>query len=147
MSKLSNFKLTKATRGYCLQEIKNMDLTKPKRLNISDWEKKRSLPANSAYNAWIPEIADWMAMTIPETTWYIKLEFGLPILLADDHLGPIIGEGLNKQGYFQLSYEDRMFHMKKLPVTRLFDTKMHNKLRDNLQNHYGTEGLILSYNK
>ena len=58
-------------------------------------------------------------MTIPEATCYIKRNFGLPILLADDYLGPLIGEGtISAKGYFQLSYEQQMFEMIKLPVTR-----------------------------
>ena len=69
----------------------------------------------------------------------------MPILLADDYLGPIIGEGLNAKGYFQLSYEQQMAEMERLPVTRLFDTKMHNRLRDDLQNYFGAMGLNLEY--
>jgi len=115
------------------------------RLTVKPYSKKRSLPANAVYNGWIPAIADELAMTIPEATCYIKLTFGLPILLADDYMGPIIGEGLTAKGFFQLSYEYRMLEMERLPVTRLFDTKMHNRLRDDLQNYFGSMGLNLEY--
>ena len=107
--------------------------------------KKRSISANRAYQAWIPAISDHMAMTIPEMTRYIKFTFGLPILLADDYMGPLIGEGLASKGFFKLGYEDQMLEMERLPVTRLFDTKMHNKLRDDLQNYFGSMGLNLEY--
>ena len=119
--------------------------SKKYRLSIVEINKRRSIPANKAYQAWIPAISDVMALTIPETTRYIKLTFGLPILLADEYLGPLIGNGLQAQGFFQMSYEDQMVEMERAPVTRLFDTKMHNKLRDDLQSFYGAMGLNLEY--
>ncbi len=115
------------------------------RVTLNEVGKKRSLSANRAYQAWIPAISDELALTIPEATRYIKLNFGLPILLADEYMGPIIGEGLQIKGFFQLCYEQQMIEMERLPVTRLFDTKMHNRLRDNLQNHFGAMGLALEY--
>ncbi|MAO21776.1 MAG: hypothetical protein CMJ25_13595 [Phycisphaerae bacterium] len=121
------------------------NLQKKFRLTLVEVNSKRSLSANRAYQAWIPAISDVLALTIPETTRYIKLTFGMPILLSDDYLGPIIGEGLNAKGYFQLSYEQQMNEMERLPVTRLFDTKMHNRLRDDLQNYFGAMGLNLEY--
>ena len=117
------------------------------RLTVKPWTKKRSLPANKVYQSWIPVISDELALTIPEATRYIKLTFGLPILLADEYMGPIIGEGLAAKGYFQLSYEDQLLEMERLPVTRLFDTKMHNRLRDDLQNFFGNMGLNLEYRR
>ncbi len=115
------------------------------RLNLVEVNSKRSLSANRAYQAWIPQISDILALTIPETTRYIKLTFGLPILLADPYMGNLIGEGLNAKGFFQLDYEQQISEMERLPVTRLFDTKMHNRLRDDLQNHFGAMGLSLEY--
>ena len=130
---------------FIIQALEKLDLNQPKRLVISEWNSKRSIPANKAYQAWIPAISDELALTIPEATRYIKLTFGLPILLADDYMGNLIGEGLAKKGFFQLSYEDQIVEMERLPVTRLFDTKMHNRLRDDLQNYFGSMGLNLEY--
>ena len=121
------------------------NLQKKFRLNIVEVKTGRSLSANRAYQSWIPEISDILALTIPEATRYIKLTFGMPILLADEYMGPLIGEGLNAKGYFQLSYEQQMIEMESLPVTRLFNTKMHKRLRDDLQNHFGAMGLNLDY--
>ena len=115
------------------------------RVTLVEVGKKRSDAANRAYQGWYPAIADELALTIPEATRYIKLTFGLPILFADEYMGPIIGEGLKTKGYFELSYEDQLKEMERLPVTRLFDTKMHNRLRDELQNFFGAMGLDLGY--
>ncbi len=142
---IKNAKLTHGTRSLYIKQLQEMDLTKPMRLNIDEWSSKRSLPANAAYNAWIAPIADFMALTIPEATRYIKLDFALPILFADEYMGPLIGEGLNATGFFELSHEAKLLRMDKTPVTRLFDTKMHKKLRDDLQHFFGVQGLCLDY--
>ncbi len=142
---IKNAKLTHGTRSLYIKQLQEMDLTKPMRLDVIDWNEKRSLAANAAYNAWIAPIADFMALTIPEATRYIKLEFGLPILFADEYMGPLIGEGLNATGFFELSHEAKLLRMDKTPVTRLFDTKMHKKLRDDLQHFFGVQGLCLDY--
>ncbi len=139
--------LTSSNRKYFDQEVDKLDLNKPKQFIIGEVKKSRSIPANKVYQAWIPAISDELALTIPEATRYIKLTFGLPILLADEYMGPLIGEGLNSKGFFQLSYEDQIIEMERLPVTRLFDTKMHNKLRDDLQNYFGAMGLALEYKR
>lgn len=145
---MKDLKLQASTASYVHQELNKLiasDNTKAYRLVVSEWKEKRSIRANKAYQAWIPAIADEMALTIPEATRYIKLTFGLPILLADDYLGPLIGEGLTAKGFFQLDYNNQLLEMEMLPVTRLFDTKMHNRLRDELQRFYGNMGLILDY--
>lgn len=114
-------------------------------LSIVKRGKRRSIPANKVYNSWTPDISDILALTIPETTRYIKLMFGLPILFSDDYMGSIMWEGLNIKGFFKLDYKDQLISMDKTHVTRLFDTKMHNRLRDDLQNHFGAMGLNLDY--
>lgn len=115
------------------------------RLSVKPYTKKRSIPANKVYQSWVPAISDAMALTIPETTRYIKLTFGLPILFSDDYMGSVIWEGLNAKGFFQLGYKEQLEQMDKTYVTRLFDTKMHNKLRDDLQYYFGSMGLNLEY--
>lgn len=147
---MKDLKVSIDNKKYAYQELDKFLAKHPQkhfRLSTTPWVEKRSLSANRAYQAWIPAISDFMALTIPEATRYIKLNFGLPILFADDYMGPLIGEGLLAKGYFQLSYEQQLNEMEKLPVTRLFDTKMHNKLRDDLQSYFGSMGLSLDYKK
>ena len=145
---MKDFKLTFTSLSEAKKKLNELFIGNPSaafRLSAVEWKKKRSLPANAVYNTWIAPISDFMALTIPEATRYIKLEFGLPILFANEDYGPVIGEGLNAKGFFNLTYEDKLLAMEKLPVTRLFDTKMHNQLRDNLQAHFGNMGLNLEY--
>lgn len=147
---IKHFTLKPSTRQLAVKKIDELLSANPRQdytLTVTEKSEKRSIPANRAYQAWIPAISDELAMTIPEATCYIKRNFGLPILLADDYMGPLIGEGLQAKGYFQLSYEQQIIEMLKLPVTRLFSTPMHKRLRDDLQNHFGAMGLILEYKK
>ena len=147
---IKHFTLKPTTRALAFKKIDELLASNPSQdytLTVVEKSEKRSLSANRAYQAWIPAISDVLGLTIPEATCYIKLHFGLPILLADDYMGHLIGEGLQAKGYFQLSYEQQMQEMIKLPVTRLFDTPMHKRLRDDLQNYFGNLGLNLEYKK
>ena len=142
---MADLKLTNSNMEFITQELRKLDLSYDWRLSTSKWEKKRSVPANKAYQGWYPAMSDILALTIPETTRYIKLTFGLPILFSNEYMGEVIWEGLNAKGFFQLSYEGQLIQMDKTHVTRLFDTKMHNRLRDDLQCHFGSMGLNLEY--
>ena len=147
---IKDFTLKLTTYDLAVNKIKEGLSANPSQdytLTVVEKSEKRTLSANRAYQSWIPAISDQLALTIPEATCYIKRNFGLPILLAHEYMGPLIGEGLNANGYFQLSYEQQMLEMLKLPVTRLFDTPMHNRLRDELQSYFGAMGLDLDYKK
>ena len=150
MKELKNFTLTLTTRRMLDDKINQLLSANPNialTVNISQKAKKRSLPANAVYWSWLPVISDFIPTPMPEAKRWVKLEFGLPILLSHEYLGPIIGNGLSVNGFFELSYKDKLFEMEQLPVTRLFDTKMHNKLRDDLQFYFADHGLILEYKK
>lgn len=145
---IKDFTLKLTTYDLADKKVKELLAANPSQdyvLNVVEKNERRTLAANRAYQAWIPAISDMLGLTIPEATCHIKLNFGLPILLADDFMGKLIGEGLQANGYFQLGYEEQMKLMLKLPVTRLFDTPMHKRLRDDLQNHFGAMGLDLDY--
>jgi len=128
-----------------IRELVSKNPSKKYYLKISEKPETRSLPANRVYQSWYPAMSEALAMTIPEATRYIKLTFGLPILFSDNHIGAIMWHGLDKKGFFQLSYEQQLLEMERIPVTRLFDTKMHNKLRQDLQSHFGAMGYNLDY--
>jgi hypothetical protein len=132
---------------YINQELLKLDQSKEWRVTVTPWKEKRSVKANSAYQSWYSPISDHLAMTIPEATRYVKLTFGLPILFSNKDFGGIVHTGLDNKGFFQVSYERQLQYMDKMPVTRLFTTKMHNKLRDDLQYFFGQQGLALEYEK
>lgn len=147
---MKNARLSLTTRKDFDKKVDDLLAKNPSQgfyVNITKREKKRSLSANAVYQSWYKPISDHIAMTIPEATRYIKLTFGLPILFSNKDFGGVIHSGLDNKGFFQVSYERQLEYMDKMPVTRLFTTEMHNKLRDDIQHFFGQQGLSLEYEK
>lgn len=112
------------------------------RVSISD---KRSLDANAQVWVWVPKIAKFMGWTLPETRMELKLDHGLPIILADPDYGPKTKFVLGKCGFESMSRESQLNLVDFLPVTRLFSTKQHNAYRDSIEVHFARQGLCLEY--
>ena len=147
---MKNFRLSLTTRSALDKQITDLLTKNPSQgfyVNITKCEKKRSTSANSVYQSWYPAISDALALTLNEATRYIKFHFGLPILFADKDFGFAIHAGYEVKGFFSLDYADQLIHMDKMPVTRMFSTEMHNKLRDDIQHFFGQQGLALEYEK
>lgn len=106
---------------------------------------KRSLDANAQVHVWIPVIAKWMGESVDYVRKLIKMQQGLPILLADPEYGNKTRFVLDKCGYETMNIEQQLGMVDFLPVTRLFSTKQHNSYRDSIQVHYASQGLILEY--
>jgi len=147
---VKNVRLSLTVKALVYKQIDGLLAKNPSQgyfLNITKREKKRSTPANSVYQSWYGPISDHLAMTIPEATRYVKLTFGLPILFSNKDFGFVIRDGMESNGFFDFNYERQLELMDKIPVTRLFTTPMHNKLRDDLQYFFGQQGLALEYEK
>lgn len=147
---MKNFRLSLTTKVDFYKKTDELLLNNPSQgfyVNITKREKKRSTTANSVYQSWYPAISDQLALTLNEATRYIKFHFGLPILFADKDFGFAIHAGYEVKGFFNLDYKDQLIHMDKMPVTRMFSTEMHNKLRDDIQHFFGQQGLALEYEK
>lgn len=106
---------------------------------------KRSLDANAQVHVWIPIISEWMGESVDYVRKLIKMQQGLPILLADPEYGDKTRFILNRCGYESMAVESQLEMIDFLPVTRLFSTKQHNSYRDSIQVHYASQGLILEY--
>lgn len=119
-----------------------LDDGKRMRVVISD---KRSLDANAQVWVWVPKIAEFMGWTLPETKMELKLEHGLPIILADENYGRKTKFILDRCEFDLMSRERKLNLVDFLPVTRLFSTKQHNTYRDSIQVHFARQGLPLDY--
>lgn len=120
---MKNFKLTNGLRQEFIRQVKEMDLTEPKRVNIDEWKGKRGLSANGQQHVWYQQIAkqkcDVTALHIKNMC---KDMFGLPILHNSAEHGDKIEFLLNKLDYYKHSYESRMKLIQCLEVTSLFNT-------------------------
>ena len=145
---MKDFKLNRATLTALAAVVGKLVMTgKSYRVSVVEWKGKRSIKANAVYQSWYPAISESLTMTTPEAIRYVKFTFGLPILFSNKDFGGIIHAGLDAKGFFQVSYERQLEYMDKMPVTRLFTTEMHNKLRDDIQYFFGQQGLALEYEK
>lgn len=106
---------------------------------------KRSLDANSQVWVWIPKIAEFTGLTVPEVEAELKFTHGLPILQTDPEAGKKIEFILKRCGFYEMTREQQKNMVHFLPVTRLFSTKQHNAYRDSIQVYYASNGLILEY--
>jgi len=141
---MSKFVITSADQIPALvsELMDQLDSGKKPVVTISD---KRSLDANSQVWVWVPLIAEFMGYTVPETNQVLKLDHGLPIILADTEHGPKVKFILDGVNFFNRCRENQLKIIEILPVTRLFSTKQHNAYRDSIQVHYVNEGLYLEY--
>lgn len=142
---MKNFKLTAGYRSWLIKKIESMDLSTPKRVNIDDWKEKRSLDANAQYYVWLPTISEFECIDIKTKRNELKLDFGLPIILADEQIGQRFGESLQRCGFFNWQREEQVGHMEFLQVTSLMNTKQHNQMRDNVKHFYNVAGLPIDY--
>lgn len=112
---------------------------------IVKFSDRRSNDANSQVWVWVPLIAKFMGWTLPETNQELKLDHGLPIILADETYGPQIKFMLDGVKFFQRPREQQLKILEIMPVTRLFSTKQHKAYRDSIEVHFVRQGLFLEY--
>jgi len=148
---MQKLKLTLTTREEFFKQVNDMLQHNPKKVfdvTIKQHRKKRSIPANNSYYAWLPKMADALAMIEIEARCYIKLNFGLPILRDGESTeGNILLENLDRVNFFMMPYEDQMKFMLTTPVTSLMVSSQHTKMRDALQYFFGTLGVNLDYER
>lgn len=141
---LKNFKLTNGTRGYVAQQILEMDLTEPKRLDIGDYAVKRGLSANALGWVWYKTIGDEFGMTTDEVHADCKIRFGIPILFkSQDDYAHTINTILERGGFYQMSLEDQWRYIQPIAVTSKFTTKQMSQYLEDIQRFYGIQGLHL----
>ena len=109
------------------------DSDKRVELIVMEYDNKRSRQACAQQHVWIQEIAKHTGESIPKVTADMKIQHGLPIILADPEHGPVIEWILKKYGFYGMRYERQLKLIEYVPVTRLFSTKQHNAYRDSLQ--------------
>jgi len=116
------------------------------RLNCVPWQDKRSNRANSQYWVWVPDISDFICEDQKTTANQLKLDFGLPLILADEKMGPKLQYILESTKFNFMTREQQVGMMEFIQVTSLMDTKQHNKMRDDIVYFYNQAGLNIGYN-
>lgn len=134
-------------KALAVKQLQEMRVDEPITVQFKKYSGKRSLSANAQQHVWYKDIAEHEQCDVRFTGNKCKLLFGLPILLADEVLGPKIDFVLKRIGFYEMTYEQQINVMDIIQVTSLFKTKQHNEYRDNLQQYYADHGLYLEYQK
>lgn len=139
------FKLNANSIGLFIKNLWQLDLNQQWQVSIKPWGKKRTLSANAQQHVWYKQISEFMNCDIREAGNACKLDFGLPILLADEGMGPKVDFVLKKINFYAMTREQQINVMDLIQVTSLFKTKQHNQYRDQMQMYYFDKGLNLEY--
>jgi hypothetical protein len=112
------------------------------RLNLKTG-KDRSLDFNALSHCWYEQLARELPDD-DELGWkcYCKLNFGVPIMRAEDEEFRSFYDAAIKQS---LSYEQKLTAMKYLPVTSLMTNPQFKKYCIELQAHFAPRGVILEF--
>jgi len=157
---VKNFPLSLTTKRDFDNQVNKLLSENPSQklfVNISPKPKKRSLPANAVYYAWIPDISDHTGMYQIEVRNTLKLDFGLNIVLSDKEKGPPLYKMLNRLNFYNLTRPELIGYMDSnqwvqgamefLNVTSLMSTKQHNRMRDEILYFYQQMGVNIDYKK
>ena len=148
MSEIKNLYVSLSTRQAAHEQLDKLLAENPGQkyfLSVTKKKKKRSLPANAIYYAWIPAISEYTGETIKATRNILKLDFGLPIIMADEVYGQRYAKKLNDFGFFNRTRQQQIGDMSIMQISSLMSTKQHNQMRDNILHHYQTMGVNIGY--
>ena len=145
---MKNFSLSMTSMREFIQTVNKMLSDNPRQayfVNITTKPKNRSLPANAQQHVWYKAISEFTSTDIRTVTGECKIDFGLPIILADPEIGRTVGYALEKSGFFSMTREHQVKFIQVIAVSSLMSTKQHNQYRDNIIFYYNKNGLDLKY--
>jgi hypothetical protein len=145
---LKNFSLSLTTRcafDGLVNKILSENPTQPVYVNITPKPKKRSLPANAQQHVFYKQISEFTSTDLKTVEGECKIDFGLPIILADEEVGPVIGHALQSARFFTMTREQQVRFIQIIQITSLMSTKQHNQYRDNIIFYWNKNGLALQY--
>ena len=148
MRKIKDQQLSLTTKAETFKFLLDLIIKNPLtkyRISICEWSSKRSIPANNTYYRWMPAISDFTCTDLKTTKLMLKLDFGLPIIFADQKIGYRYGKRLEDIGFFTWTRERQVEEMEYIYVTSLMNTKQHNQMRDNILYFYNQAGLNIGY--
>ena len=119
------------------------DKGKDVRVTFGEWPKGRSMQANSVQWVWYSQIGKFTSTDTKTVASECKIDFGLPILLADEEVGPILGHAL--RGFSRMTREQQIKFISVIQVTSIMSSKQHTQYRDAIVNYYNLHGLNINY--
>ena len=142
---MTGFIITESNRDKAKSEIDKLDPTAKWVMTIDKLGTKRSILQNDLSHAWYKQLAK----ELPDDNvlgWknYCKLNYGVPILRADDIKFKEFYDGAIKNSF---SYEQKLNCMNYFPITSLMNTKQLSFYLDMIQDAFrGRVNLEFSIN-
>lgn len=138
---LENFDNTSLTVGDEILAIINQG--KSAKVVITEWAKDRSIPANNTQWRWYGQIGKFTSTDTKTVAAECKIDFGLPILLADKEVGHVLSYAL--RGFERMTREQQVKFISVIQVTSIMSSKQHTQYRDSIVNYYQMQGLDINY--
>ena len=145
---MRNYRLTLSTKKDFLEQINEILTENPQDavyVNVDKKKKKRSLSANAQYQVWLKQISEFTTTDLKTATAETKIDFGLPILLDDPQVGPVLGHALDSAGWDRMTREQQVKFISIIQMSSIMDTKQHNQYRENIIHYWNINGLSLGY--
>ena len=143
---VKDLKLTNSNFPYIEQQLRGLDLTKPKRIVISEWKEKRGLSSNAQVHLWFGQISKHYGDRSPlDVKNECKDKLGLPILLNSATYGDTIEFLLHKLDYYKHSYESRMKLIGCLSVTSELNTSEMKEFMEQMLFYWNDLGVGIKF--
>lgn len=146
---LKRFKLNLGQIGYFFKLVTELVKSgKDYEVNVTEWDDRRSLPASAQIQVWYQYIAELTHNDKKTVECRMKIDFGIPILLADIDKGGypvVLNWMLNELKFYNMSCERQEKIISGISITREMKTKQHSKYREQMQSFWAQHDIHLKY--
>ena len=118
-------------QARCL--VDQLDYSKPLLIEVSDADKRRSLPQNDKSHVWYNEVDKQLCLPVGTTKCECKLYFGVPILRAENEE---FCKGYDKLIKNRMTKEEKLELMRWFPVTSLMTKAQKSRYMESVQHYY-----------
>ena len=126
-------------QARCL--VDQLDYSKPLLIEVSDADKRRSLPQNDKSHVWYNEVDKQLCLPVGTTKCECKLYFGVPILRAENE---DFCQGYDRLIKNRMTREEKLELMRWFPVTSLMTKAQKSRYMESVQHYYADQmGIVL----
>ena len=146
--KQPDLKYTSTSHSYVEQELRKLDVLTGRayRLKISDWAEKRTLTANGQIHVFVKQISDFTSTDVKTAKAEVKIDFGLPIILAkEDEYSIVVDYILDKADFYKMSREQQCTFITAIAITSKLTTKESGQLLEQMVFYWNDKGLELKF--
>ena len=108
-----------------------------------DESKKRSPSASALFHIWCQQLSGFTGNDIVTQKAALKIQFGYPILRANDEMWPMLKKLFVGVGWQGLQYEEKVKYSELIPCTSIMSAKELKQMMDEIKawaiNQFGIE--------